>query len=63
MMKRILAVLSSPLFYVIACWFGGAACVSLGIALVAGHGWALVSAGTFLLFAAGYIVKGMSPNG
>lgn len=62
-MKRILAVLSSPLLYIVVLWFAGAACVSIGIALVAGHGWALVSAGAFLLFAAGYIVKGMSPNG
>lgn len=63
-MKHKLSLLASnPMTYVVGFALGGAASVVYGVALLAGSGWALVASGVFLLAAAGYITKGLTPNG
>ena len=59
-MKNIAAIAAHPMTYVLAFAAGGAVSVVAGVAVLAGPGWALVSAGAFLLAAAGYITKGMT---
>lgn len=63
-MKKILAALvANPMTYVLGFALAGAASIVIGISLLAGGGWALISAGSFLIAAAGFITRGMSPNG
>jgi len=54
---------ADPLTYLIAFSLLGAVSMVSGVAVLAGGGWALVCAGLFLLAAAGYITRGMTPNG
>ena len=57
------AFVNSPMTYVIAFAIFGAVSVVAGVAVIAGAGWAFVSAGGFLLSASAYITKGLTPNG
>jgi hypothetical protein len=62
--KKILAALiANPMTYVLGFSIVGAASIVCGVAFLAGPGWALVTAGSFLIAAAGFITRGMSPNG
>lgn len=56
------AIAKSPLTYVVCFGVFGAVSVVCGVAYLAGLGWALVSSGVFLLAAAAYITRGMTPN-
>lgn len=51
---------ASPLTYVVGFAMLGAALSVAGMAVLAGVGWALVTAGAFLLAAAAFITRGMS---
>lgn len=63
-MKKMLAALAAnPLTYVLGFAVAGAASIVSGVAIMAGPGWALVTAGAFLIAGAGYITRGMSSNG
>lgn len=63
-MKRfLLSAVKNPLAYIVGLAFLGAACVATGILIQFGAGWALMASGVFLIFAAGYITKGLTPNG
>lgn len=63
-MKRSIASLAAnPMVYVIGFALAGAACITAGVAVLAGAGWALVTVGAFLIAASGYITKGLKPNG
>lgn len=50
----------SPLTYVVGFAVLGAALSVAGVAVLSGVGWALVTAGAFLLAAAAFITRGMS---
>lgn len=60
MKDKLAGLASNALTYVIGFAFLGAASVVIGVAVLAGLGWALVSAGAFLLAAAWYITRGMT---
>lgn len=63
-MKRFLAALAaSPMTYILGFAVTGAASIVTGVAILAGAGWALVTAGVLLITAAWYLTRGMSPNG
>lgn len=60
MKGKLAALLSNALTYVIGFALFGAASVVIGVSVLAGLGWSLVCAGSFLLAAAWYITRGMS---
>jgi hypothetical protein len=63
-MKKMLAALAAnPLTYVLGFAVIGAAGIVAGVAILAGAGWALIASGVFLIVGAGFITRGMSPNG
>lgn len=57
------SMLANPLTFVLLFAVAGAASIVAGVAILAGTGWALVSAGPFLIAASAFIAKGMSANG
>lgn len=63
MNKKLAALAANPMTYVLGFALCGAVSVVSGVAILAGAGWAMVATGAFLLAAAGYVTKGMSPNG
>ena len=63
MKAKLAALAANPMTYVLGFALSGAASVVAGVAILSGAGWALVSAGAFLIAAAGYITTGMKPNG
>lgn len=63
MKQKLKALAESPLTYIVASGLCGALSIVSGVAVLAGVGWALVSSGAFLLAAATYITKGLTPNG
>lgn len=63
MKTKLAAIAANPYLYVVGCAVGGAASIVAGIAVIAGTGWALISAGTFLLGISCFITKGLTPNG
>lgn len=63
-MKKILAAIAiNPLTYVLGFAVLGAVSIVSGIAVLAGIGWAMIASGAFLIAAAAFITKGMTPNG
>lgn len=54
------SVLAAALFWLIAFGLGGAALVSVGVAMQFGLGYSLVAAGLFCVFYAGLILRGMT---
>lgn len=62
-MKVLAALVANPMTYVLGFAFAGAASIVTGMAILAGAGWALLTAGVFLIAAAAFITRGMSPNG
>lgn len=62
-MEALAKLLANPMTYVLGFALSGAVSVVAGVALLAGAGWALVACGALLFAAAGYITKGLTPNG
>lgn len=63
MKDRLAALAVNPMTYVLGFALAGATSVVAGVGILAGVGSAFVAAGVFLLLAAGYITRGMTPNG
>lgn len=59
-MKRIASVVLNPVTAIAILGLSGAGCVVYGVHILAGPGWALLSAGVFLLFFACLISKGLN---
>lgn len=62
-MKVLAAIAANPLTYVLGFSVGGAASIVAGVTIVAGAGWAFIALGGFLIAGAGFITRGMTPNG
>lgn len=62
-LKAVRSVAANPFLYVIGFALMGAGCIVAGINTLAGSGYALVTAGSFLIAGAWYITKGLRPNG
>lgn len=63
MKVALLALIANPMAYVLVFALCGVLCIVAGVGLLLGKGAALVCLGLFLLSAAGYVTKGMKPNG
>ena len=63
MKEKLAALAVNPMTYVLGFSVGGASSVVAGVGILAGAGSAFVVAGLFLLAAAVYITRGMTPNG
>lgn len=63
MKEKLAAIAVNPMTYVLGFAFAGATSVVAGVGILAGAGSAFIAAGVFLLLAAGYITRGMTPNG
>lgn len=57
---KLRAVLLSPTLWLALMLFAGAGLVIVGIALILGAGWALISAGAFLIWLSVFIRKGLN---
>jgi hypothetical protein len=62
-MNNLKAFATNPIVYVAGFYMGGAASIVAGVAVVSSIGWALVASGAFMICAAGFIRKGLKPNG
>jgi hypothetical protein len=63
MNKQLAEIVRHPMTYVLGCALCGATSVTAGMAVIAGPGWGMVTAGAFLLAASWYITQGLKPNG
>lgn len=63
MKKQFMAIAANPMTYVLGFALCGSVSIVAGVAILAGAGWAMVAGGAFMIAAAGYITKGLTPNG
>lgn len=57
---RVSALAVNPLSYVVGFAVSGAALIVSGVGVLVGTGWALATAGAFLIASAVFITRGMS---
>lgn len=63
MITKLAALAANPLTYVLGFSVAGAVSIVIGVFILAGSGFSLLTAGAFLIAAAAIITKGMTPNG
>lgn len=54
---------ANPLTYIYGFYLLGAVSLVCGVGVVAGPGWALMASGAFMIAAAFFISKGLTPDG
>ena len=62
-MKKLAALVLSPITYVVGFAVSGAVSIAIGVGIEIGLGWGLTVLGVFLLAASAYITKGLPAHG